>query len=56
MLKLRGGSYIGNDLEKAIIDFLERNREEARLILDYVYFERKKKKNRRKIKKHGKTI
>lgn len=52
MLKLRGGNYIGNDLEKAIIDFLERNRE-ALLMLDYI---KKKKKNRRKIKKHGKTI
>lgn len=55
MLKLRDGTYssdIGNDLEKAIIDFLEKNRE-ARLMLEFVY---KKKKNRRKIKKHGKTI
>jgi hypothetical protein len=57
MYKLRNGTWITDPMFDAIID--EFNKSQARrmqLLLELIKEQNKKKRNRRKMKKHGQTI
>ena len=57
MLKLRDGRlFISSEFQKVIDEFNKRQQERMMQLLDLLNGRRTKKKNRRKMRKHGQII